>query len=73
METPGMLEIHVSQASEVDDALTTAIGVVQKAAIKHQTGILVTKVEAGRYIVRAHPAVPYGLVRHLDEPSAADT
>jgi hypothetical protein len=62
-ETPGMLEVHVKEASEVDDALDGAIKVVLKAADAHRTGILITRVDAGQYIVRAHPAVPFGLVR----------
>lgn len=63
LKTPGMLEIHVNQASEVDEALARATDVVREAAARHQTGILITRIGAGRYIVRAHPAVPLGLVR----------
>lgn len=70
LETPGMLEIHVEHAFGVDEALTTAIDVVQKAAVEHRTGILVTRIGAGRYIVRAHPAVPFGLVRQQHEPES---
>ena len=62
-EQPGMLEVQVKDASEVDNALKEAISVVLKAALKHRTGILVTRIETGRYIVRAHPAVLFGLVR----------
>jgi hypothetical protein len=65
----GMLEISVSEASEVDEALTKAIEAVQKAATEHRTGILVTRIDAGRYIVRAHPAVPFGLVRQRHTPT----
>lgn len=68
LETPGMLEVHVKHAFEVDDTLTKAIDAVQKAAVEHRTGILVTRIAAGRYIVRAHPAVPFGLVRQQHEP-----
>ena len=63
LEKPGMLEVHVKEASEVDNALEQAIQVVLKAASEHRTGILVTRIDTGRYIVRAHPAVPFGLVR----------
>ena len=63
LEKPGMLEVHVKEASEVDSALEQAIEVVLKAASEHRTGILVTRIDAGRYIVRAHPAVPFGLIR----------
>lgn len=67
LETPGMLEVHVKQAAEVDDALTMAISVVQEAATEHRTGILITRIDVGRYIVRAHPAVPFGLIRQQHE------
>ena len=67
LKSPGMLEVYVEQASEVDDALAKATDVVLKAAIEHRTGILVTRVGVGRYIVRAHPAVPFGLVRQRHE------
>ena len=60
---PGMLEVQVEQANELDDVLTTAIEVIKKAATEHRTGILVTRIDTGKYIVRAHPAVPFGLVR----------
>lgn len=63
LEQPGMLEVQVKDASEVDNALEEAISVVLTAARKHRIGILVTRIETGRYIVRAHPAVPFGLIR----------
>lgn len=59
----GMLEVHVERASEVDTAIAKATEVVLKAALEHRTGILVTRIGVGRYVVRAHPAVPFGLVR----------
>lgn len=61
--SPGMLEVNVRQASEVDEALKKAISQVMEAAARHQTGVLVTRLGPGQYIVRAHPAVPYGLTR----------
>ncbi|CAH0201556.1 hypothetical protein SRABI83_01918 [Arthrobacter sp. Bi83] len=67
-ETPGMLEVHAKHAYEVDDALTKAIDVVKIAATEHKTGILISRIDTGRYIVRAHPAVPFGLVRQRHEP-----
>lgn len=67
LRKPGTLEVHVKEASEVDNALEEAIGVVLQAAVEHRTGILVTRIDAGRYIVRAHPAVPFGLVRQRHE------
>lgn len=63
VEKPGMVEVRVEQASELDDVLTTAIEVIKKAAAEHRVGILVTRIDTGRYIVRAHPAVPFGLIR----------
>ena len=68
---PGMVEVRVEQASELDNALAKATDVVLKAAIEHRTGILVTRVDTGRYIVRAHPAVPFGLVRHRHDPAGS--
>lgn len=59
----GMLEVNVSEAAELDRALEEAIAVITKAATQHHMGIMVTRTGVGRYIVRAHPAVPYGLVR----------
>jgi hypothetical protein len=60
---PGMLEVHVSSAGEVDLALEQAIAVITETAKHHLAGVLVTQIGAGHYIVRAHPAVPYGLVQ----------
>lgn len=67
---PGMLEIHVNDSSMVDEALERAIRVVEQAAAEHETGILITQIDTGRYIVRAHPAVPVGLVRQQWEPAS---
>jgi len=60
---PGMVEVNVASAAEVDKALEEAISVITKTATHHRVGVLVTRTGAGSYIVRAHPAVPYGLVR----------
>lgn len=60
---PGMIEVRVDKAADLDKALNKAIDVVFSDAKEHRTGILVTRISAGRYIVRAHPAVPFGLVR----------
>jgi hypothetical protein len=60
---PGMLEVNVKKAADVDKALEDAITRVTEAAKHHQTGVMVTRIGPGRYIVRAHPAVPYGLTR----------
>lgn len=71
LEQSGMLEVQVKDASEVDTALEEAILVVQKAAFKHRTGILVTRIATGRYIVRAHPAVPFGLIRQRHDDASS--
>jgi hypothetical protein len=71
LEKPGMLEVHVKEASEVDSALEQAIEVVRKAAMEHRTGILVSRIGTGRYIVRAHPAVPFGLVRQRHQAAGS--
>lgn len=60
---PGMVEVNVSSAAEVDKALEETITVITKTATHHHVGILVTRTGAGSYIVRAHPAIPYGLIR----------
>lgn len=60
---PGMVEVHVEMASEVDQALTEAVAQVTIAATSNRIGILITRIDAGRYIVRAHPQVPFGLTR----------
>ena len=70
LKAPGMLEVHIEQASELDDALAEALDVVQVAATAHRTGILVTRIGVDRYIVRAHPAVPFGLVRQRHDDSS---
>lgn len=59
----GMVEVNVQNTAEVEPALEEAIAVIRETAAHHRIGILVTRTGAGSYIVRAHPAVPYGLVR----------
>lgn len=61
--TPGMIEVKVDTHTEVDAALDEAIGTVRNAATRHQTGIMITRNGPGHYIVRAHPAVSFGLIR----------
>lgn len=60
---PGMLEVVVADALAEDRALEEAITCVAEAAVLHGVGVLVTKVSTRRYIVRAHPEVPAGMVR----------
>lgn len=61
--SPGMVEVNVDKAADVDDALREAVDFVYSAATEHRMGIMVTRIGAGWYIVRAHPEVPLGLVR----------
>jgi hypothetical protein len=61
--SPGMVEVNVSSATDVDHALDEAVAAVRDAAIRHRTGILITRIAPGSYIVRAHPEVPIGLTR----------
>lgn len=60
---PGVLEVTVETEEELDSVLEDAIAVVSRAAREHKTGILITRIANKRYVVRAHPAVPFGLVR----------
>ena len=58
-----MVEVTVKEASEASRAIQDAVATISDAAEVHQTGIMVTRVGPGSFIVRAHPAVPYGFVR----------
>jgi hypothetical protein len=60
-----MVEVHVERAAELDRSLNDAVGVVSKAALDHRMGIMITRIGTGRYIVRAHPDVPFGLTRQM--------
>lgn len=60
---PGMVEVNLTTGEEVDKALEEAIAVITKTATHHGMGVLVTRTGAGSYVVRAHPDVPYGLIR----------
>lgn len=64
---PGMLEVNVTKPEELDQKLQEAIEVVTRTAAHHHLGVLVTRTGVGRYIIRAHPAVPYGLIRQQHE------
>ncbi|MCU1515296.1 MAG: hypothetical protein JWQ75_17 [Pseudarthrobacter sp.] len=61
--SPGVVEVNVQSAADLDEALDNAIALVTNAAKRHQIGIMVTRTGEGRYVVRAHPEVPYGLIR----------
>lgn len=73
LSPPGVVEVVVANRLEEDKALTDAIEQVLEAAREHGTGVLVTRIGTGRFIVRAHSAVPEGLVRqrpaHLGQHS----
>jgi hypothetical protein len=62
-KSPGMVEVTVHEYLEVDAILDNAVAVVQEAAIRHQTGIMITRTGPGQYIVRGHSEVPFGLIR----------
>lgn len=57
-----MLEVTATD-SALTDALASAVDVVSQAADEHRIGILISRIGTERYIVRAHPGVPYGMVR----------
>lgn len=61
--SPGVVEVRIEDATDADKALEEAVAAVKDSAIRHRTGILVTKTGPGRYSVRAHPGVPFGLTR----------
>lgn len=65
--SPGMVEVKVDDYSELDRKLNEALEAVRAAATRHQIGIMVTRTGPGQYVVRAHPAVPSGLVRRQHE------
>ncbi len=58
-----MLEVTAADGSDLRGDLGNAVVVVSRAADEHRTGILISRIGTDRYIVRAHPAVPYGLIR----------
>lgn len=58
-----MIEVTAANSSDIGKALEDAVEAVTKAAAHHGTGIMITQTGAGKYIVRAHPHVPPGLIR----------
>jgi len=58
-----MVEVNVSSATELDDALEDAVTLVKESAIHYRIGVMITRIGPGSYTVRAHPGVPYGLIR----------
>jgi len=63
-----MIEVAVTEGAEPGKSLEAAIMCVTEAAQRNNIGILVTNLGPGHYIVRAHPMVPSGLVRHRGSP-----
>lgn len=61
--TPGMLEVSASEDMTEKTSLDAAITTVTKAANAYSMGIMITQIGANRFVVRAHPEVPKGLVR----------
>ncbi len=61
--SPGVVDVSVQDPAQIDSKLDSAVHVVKPAAIRHRTGILITRTSPGQYVVRAHPAVPFGLIR----------
>ena len=59
----GMVEVNVEKAPQLQAALEDAVGTVSAAAVEYRVGILITRIDALVYVVRAHPAVPFGLIR----------
>lgn len=60
---PGLLEVRVSSAEDLDQVLNEATELVIETAKRHHIGVMVTRIGTGQYIVHAHPAVPYGLTQ----------
>lgn len=58
-----MVEVRAGDATDAERALADAVRVVGQAADRHGIGIMITDVGRGNHVVRAHPAVPHGLVR----------
>jgi hypothetical protein len=61
--SPGLVEVNIEGGDDVDRVLDEAVQAVQGAAVRYQTGIMIARNGPGSYIVRAHPAVPFGLIR----------
>jgi hypothetical protein len=70
----GWWKSNAQSAADLNEALKNAIKSGNQGCDTPPIGIMVTRTGAGRYIVRAHPEVPYGLIRqrHIgarsDEP-----
>jgi hypothetical protein len=61
--SPGLVDVKVEKAADLDEAVHDAVTRLLEAATEHKTGIMVTRVGVGRYTVQTHSAVPFGLIR----------
>jgi hypothetical protein len=57
-----MVEVNMGSADEAVQALHGAIQAVQAAAARYHMGIRVSRITPLRYVVRAHPSIPCGLI-----------
>lgn len=64
-----MVEVRVQDKDQLQQALAEAVRTVSEAAERYGTGIMITELGEGYHVVRAHPAVPFGLVR--EQPGGA--
>lgn len=62
---PGMLEVTVSEDITANASLDAAVTTVTKAANAYSMGIMITQIGTNKFVVRAHPEVPKGLVRRI--------
>lgn len=68
----GVVEVCVDNAAELDDALNDAVALVLEAATEYRTGVMVTRVDVGKYVVQADRDVPAGLIRQRHARSPMD-
>jgi hypothetical protein len=61
--SPGVVDVKVEKAADLDEAIHDAVERLLEAATEHKTGIMVTRLGVGRYTVQTHPEVPFGLIR----------
>jgi hypothetical protein len=61
-ESPSVIDLHFSNADEVHEGLDSAVAVlIETAAAKDAAcGILVTRLNPGRYTVALDDSVPFG-------------
>jgi len=71
-DSAGVVEVTVERTADLDEALENAISLVTSVAKRRLIGIMVTREGAGRYVVRAHPEVPYGLIRQRHATGGLD-